>query len=593
MATLVLDPRFSFENFVVGTANRLAAAAAKRVAEAPGRIYNPLFIYSGSGLGKTHLVTALGHLARRLHPDVQVEYDTLERFMDGVLASVEAGERDAFFHGRIQVRGVLILDDVQFLADRHRTQEELLRVWDLLAAAGTHIILASDRPPHEIDQLDQRLLTRVSGGLIVDMGAPDYETRVAILRRKLEEQKQELGAGVAESLARLSFGNVRELQGALNRILAVQELEQRVVAADDVETLIGYQASESEADEFRDFLEDISETVEEVVTRAPGERQLADAILRWEADGFRTRRLEAALEHEHGPGGIEPIIRGFEADVERLREITGEIGALDPHAPELRRRELLMDPDRITEVEALLADVRERTLPFREPPAGPDLDALELPGSGFALRAARAAIERPGTRYSPLFVHGEDAATRTRLLAAIARALRGFGMTAPVAYVEGRDFAFELIRALEHNRVEVWRQRYRRAGALVIDEVDGLAGTERAQEELFHLFEALQRTGAQLVFAAADPPATLTGLEDRLRTRLASGLVVDLENGTTPADALAAPAAAGTAPAEVAIAVLEPEHRDEPGREDPLFRSAEKIAWRWPYLDDLLLEAPD
>lgn len=590
MSTLALDARFAFENFVVGTANRLAFAAAKRVSESPGTTYNPLFIYSASGLGKTHLVTAIGNHAQRLHPDLQVEYDTLERFMDQVLAAVEAGKRDAF-GGRFDRRGVLILDDVQFLAGRHRTQEELLRAWDLLAAQGTHVILTSDRPPHEIDELDQRLLTRFSGGLIVDIGAPDYETRVAIVRRKAAEQAQKLLSGVAEALARLAFGNVRELQGALNRILAVQELEERQVSASEVQRLLGRQASADERDEFQNFLADISETVEAVVTDSSSERQLGDAILRWESEGYRTRRLEAALGDPGEPAAVEALVRGFEADVERLREIGGEMAALDPGAPEMRRSELLKDPDRVAEAELLLADVRERMLPFDEPPRGSSLAELGLDPDSFELRTAAAVVELPGERYSPLFLHGDDRSHVGAFAAALARALADRHQV-PVAYVRADTFVAELIGAIGQNRAEAWRQRYRRAHVLVVEGVERLAETERAQEELFHLFESLQREGAQLIFAASGPPRALSGMDDRLRTRLASGLVLDL---SAPAPE---PAAAGELLLEDAVdggtsPAAEPDARRAVlpiGAADAALRSREKVLWDWPYLEDLLVE---
>jgi chromosomal replication initiator protein len=216
-----LDPRNTFDSYIVGTANRLAAAAAKRVAESPGAAYNPLFLYSESGLGKTHLIMAIGNHVRRVHGDIEVVYDTLEHLMEGVMEAIQAGERDAF---RTRLRGasVLLLDDVQFLAGRRGAQEELLRSWDGLTARGGQVVLASDRPPAEIDGLDQRLLSRFSGGLMADLSLPDYETRVAIVRHKAEERGHLLSAGVAEALAKHAFGNVRELQGALNRIIAVQ-----------------------------------------------------------------------------------------------------------------------------------------------------------------------------------------------------------------------------------------------------------------------------------------------------------------------------------------------------------------------------------
>src|SRR5690606_17115888 len=176
-------------------------------------------------------------------------------------------------------------------------------------------------------------------------------------------------------------------------------------------------------------------------------------------------------------------IRGFEADVERLREIAGEISALEPDAPELVRRDVLRDPDRLAEAEALLGEVRERTRPLPAPPEGFTFERLSLSPDLFAVRAAVAAAEQPGTRYNPFFVHGPARSGRSELLAALGERLQRAAPEGSVAYVHGAEFAAELIHALERNRVDGWRARYRRASALIVDDIDALAGTERAQDE--------------------------------------------------------------------------------------------------------------
>ncbi|HEX6939401.1 MAG TPA: DnaA/Hda family protein [Longimicrobiales bacterium] len=602
MSPIELDARFTFDTFIVGAANRLATAAARRVADSPGSTYNPLFIYSASGLGKTHLVTAVGHHARRVYPEMRVVFDTLEQFMGDIMTAIEAGERDAF-RRRVGDVGLLILDDVQFLAGRHRTQEELLRIWDAISARGGQVILTSDRPPHEIDALDDRLLSRFSGGLIVDIGAPDYETRVAIVRRKSEERGHVLHDGVAEALARIAFGNVRELMGGLNRLLAVQELEGRAVAAEEVPAILGVARGEGDSDEFAAFLADISDTVSEIVDTTAAERRLADAILRWEGEGYRTRRLDAALQAGIADDAVEAVIRAFEADVERQREIASEISALEPDAPELVRRDILRDPDRLAEAEALLGEVRERTRPLPPPPEGFTFERLALSPDLFAVRAAVAAAEQPGARYNPLYVYGPPGSGRTALLAALGERLQRAAPDEPVAYVDGAEFAAELIQAIERNRVDGWRARYRRARALLLDDLDALEGTERAQEELFHLFDALQRSGAQLAFTASRPPQELTGIEARLRTRLESGLVVELPAANLAEGALIEPdaPAASASGAEGAPAGQEvgdagaagagegaaPERPEGP---DPWFLSHEKVLWSWPYVEDRLIE---
>ncbi|MFO7893576.1 MAG: DnaA/Hda family protein [Longimicrobiales bacterium] len=599
-----LDPRFTFDAFVVGPANRLAVAAAKRVADAPGSTYNPLFIYSASGLGKTHLLTAIGHQAHKLH-DADVTFETLERLMEAISDAVEAGERDAL-RGRLRETGVLLLDDVQFAAGHRQTQEELIRAWDTLSSRGAQVVLTSDRPPQEIDGLDERLLSRLSGGLIVDMSAPDYETRVAIARRKAEERGRPLSPEVCQAVGRIAFTNVRELQGALNRIIAVQELEDRTVEPDEVVQLLGV-AAERGRDEFGEFLSDITGTVSSVVEEA--DRLVADAILAWEGEGIRTRRLDGALNGTLTTGQAEELIRRFEHDVARLRQIAREIRTLDADARELEAP-VLRDPDRVAEAESLLARVRERQKPPPAPPEGPGLDALA--GDSLALRAARAVADAPGEAYNPLYVMGPDGAGKSTLLIALGNTLIADTGLA-VAYLGGETFSQALIDAIEHDRLDAWRTRFRRADVLILDDLDTFAEMERAQEELFHLFEELHRHGRQLVFAAASPPQEL-GVPDRLRSRLEGGLVVELD----PSAALRTDAAMGAGPAR--DPGREPAPSPAPAGDDDAGAtggepdagveqdssqtqssspargsvwSREKVLWEWPYPGDWIEEALD
>lgn len=578
MSAVELNPRFTFDTYVVGGANRLAVAAARRVAESPGASYNPLFVYSASGLGKTHLLSSIGNHASRIHPEVVVTYDSMEHFLERAMRAIEAGERESF-RSSFAGTALLLLDDVQFLAGKHRTQEELLRVWDVLTARGGQVVLASDRPPQEIDGIDDRLLSRFSGGLIVDIGAPDLETRVAILRRKAEEHGQRLEPGVEETLARSTFSNVRELQGALNRILAVQELEGRKVDAEEAARILGMPPPEQRAgaSEFSDFMAEISSAVDDVLSHSAQERQIADAILRWEGEGYRTRRLEGALGEELDAEALEALIRRFEADVDRLREMANEVRSLDPAAPELARQDLLRDPDRLADAEALLAQVRERARPLPGAPAELTFADGRLSPSLLAVRAAQAVAQAPGgERYNPLYVHGPEGGVRSVLLAALANRTTELHPDLPVAWVQGPTFAAELIDALERNMVGAWRERWCRARVLLVDDVDALAGTERAQEELFHIFDALARSGAQLAFGASQPPQRLGEIEERLKSRLGSGLVV----AAADRDEEAAATRGGPAPGAQA-------------RGDEWFLDREKLLWAWPYPEQWLIEELD
>ncbi|MGH7535318.1 MAG: DnaA ATPase domain-containing protein, partial [Gemmatimonadales bacterium] len=186
--TVTLNPLHRFDTFVVGAANRAAITAAKAVAEAPGTVYNPLFIYARPGLGKTHLLMGIGHAARAIDPRLAVEYLTLDEFVEAFHAAIGAGHGEAYRKRFLDV-DLLLVDDVQFLTHRREMQAELLRLTDALQTANRQIVLTSDRPPGEIEALDERLIRRFAGGLVIDVSAPDYETRVAILRRKAEERR--------------------------------------------------------------------------------------------------------------------------------------------------------------------------------------------------------------------------------------------------------------------------------------------------------------------------------------------------------------------------------------------------------------------
>jgi chromosomal replication initiator protein len=578
--SLEIDRRLTFDTYIVGTSNRLAAAAARRIAEAPGSAYNPLFLYSASGLGKTHLIMAVGNHLARVNPQLTVIYATLEHLMEGVMEAIQAGERDAF-RSRLRGVSVLLLDDVQFLAGRRGAQEELLRAWDSLFARGGQVVMASDRPPAEIDSLDERLLSRFSGGLIADLSVPDYETRVAIVRKKAEERGQTLVAGVAEMLARVVFSNVRELQGGLNRVLAVQELDDRRVSADEVARLLGLEQEQLASDEFGAFLTEIAGTVVDVVARITPEQKIADAILRWEGEGYRTAQLEAVLSTLPAEEQVDAAIAGYEAAVARLLEVAGAIRQLDPNAGELARLDVLRNPDRVGDAEALLEQVQDRMRPLPQPPGRPGFDDLALNPELLAVRAARAVAQAPGDRYNPFFIHAAPGAGKTSLATALALQFAETHGVGTAAFITGDEFAAELITAIKANRVDGWRARYRRARLLVIDGVDALMGTERAQEELFHFFDSARRAGVQLVFTAALPPRELLGFEERLRTRLESGLVVDLLP-TEADEALSA---------ELAAAVAEAvEHGPEP---DPWFTNGEKVLLAWPYLQELMVQEQD
>ncbi|HEX6939244.1 MAG TPA: chromosomal replication initiator protein DnaA [Longimicrobiales bacterium] len=223
-----LNERYTFDRFVVGANNQLSAAACRAVAEAPARIYNPLFIYGGVGLGKTHLMHAIGHATLARDPSRRVAYISSERFTNDLIASIQAG-RMPEFRRRYREIDLLLIDDVQFLGEKERTQEEFFHTFNALYDAQRQIVLTSDRPPKEIPGLEERLVSRFEWGLVTDIKPPDLETRVAILRKKAEEDSLVLADEVLEFIARHCRSSVRELEGAIIKLLAYSSLTRREI----------------------------------------------------------------------------------------------------------------------------------------------------------------------------------------------------------------------------------------------------------------------------------------------------------------------------------------------------------------------------
>jgi len=213
-----LNPRYTFSAFVVGNSSRFAQAACRAVADSPSRAYNPLFLYGGVGLGKTHLMHAVGHAVWQNHRQ-RVAYVTSESFMNQMITSIQEN-RMAEFRTRYRTVDVLLVDDIQFLAGKDRTQEEFFHTFNALQEVNRQIVITSDRPPREIPTLEERLRTRFEGGLMADIQPPDFETRLAILRSKLGPSQGWVGEDVLSFIAHNIKKNIRELEGALTRVLA-------------------------------------------------------------------------------------------------------------------------------------------------------------------------------------------------------------------------------------------------------------------------------------------------------------------------------------------------------------------------------------
>ncbi len=234
---VALDPRFTFDTFVTASSNRLAHAAAQAVAENPGRSYNPLFIYGDSGLGKTHLLHAIGNYVQENFPARSVLYVTTETFMNDFVDSLRMSTTIAFKR-RYRVCDVLLIDDVQFMQNKEGLQEEFFHTYNDLHGAGKQIVLTSDRPPKSIDTLEDRLRSRFLSGLITEVDPPDIETRLAILRSKAEADQEKIPDDVLEFIATHVKDNIRELEGALIRVTAFASLNGEPVSLDLAERVL-------------------------------------------------------------------------------------------------------------------------------------------------------------------------------------------------------------------------------------------------------------------------------------------------------------------------------------------------------------------
>ena len=606
-----LDPRLTFGSFVVGPSNQLASAAARRAAESPGTSYNPLFLYSAPGLGKTHILTAIAHKSDEDEASRKVEYMALEEYLDRLERSLQAGQSDGlrYLYGDLDI---LLVDDVQFLTDQPEAQEMLLKTLERLTAAGGQIVLASDRPPADINGLNARLLSRFSGGLIVDLGAPEYETPRG-------NHSQEGGGARAEASRRASrrpwprrpSRTCARLGGVLNKIFAMQDLEDRRVSLDDVGALMAEQDKAASlaggSEEFDDFLDDLASSVADAVEdrEEPWQKAIRETIDSAERQGVSALRLEA-LQDGSEPEAWEKIVEDFKADIQRLNEIDNELERLGNPWPEAAQG-ILEDPGRLEEAEALLTSVRERQRPFPKLGEGSqlhDLDGFE----NIAMKAAAQLVGEERPEYNPLYVWSSDEGIGRTLLAAVGRTYREAHPDSRMAVGSVEVFANDFIRALGDGVAGAWRERWWTVDLLLVHRIQELSETERAQDEFFHLFEALKRRGARIMLAADRPPSAIDSIDDHLRSRFEGGLVLELSSGSASDlelleveeaqdDSIFVPALEGdsvgsggdSGQAEpVPIAVAEP-----PQKGGAWFPGPENMVIYWPKLDELLMEELD
>ena len=229
-----LNPNYTFDSFVVGNNNRFAHSASLAVAESPGEVYNPLFLYGGVGLGKTHLMHSIAHFINSNNPELKILYVSSENFTNELIEAIRNGNNTAMTKFREKYRNidVLLIDDIQFIIGKESTQEEFFHTFNELYLAKKQIVISSDKPPKEMETLEERIRSRFECGLIADIGSPDYETRMAILRRKEEIDNFILDDEILNYIATNIKSNIRELEGALNKLLAYSNLEKKEITMD-------------------------------------------------------------------------------------------------------------------------------------------------------------------------------------------------------------------------------------------------------------------------------------------------------------------------------------------------------------------------
>lgn len=503
------EPRATFDRFVVGANNHLAAAAARAVAESPGSAYNPLFIYGGHGLGKSHLLSAVAALTATRWPDIEVRREDGAHFAAAYAASLSSGETDVFLAAYARV-GMLLLDDVHELAGHAAAQVGLAGVVDALVDNGRQVVLSAEALPQDIDMVDEALLSTLSQGLLVDLSPPDLETRVAILSRMATEQGLDLSADVVDDLARREYHDIKELGVALDEIAERQKKP----------------APQLNSGEFASFLSDVQVVVQQHVESWRG--RLREAIAHWQAEGYRTGVLERAIDLPRAPD-VAGLTATFSAAVDHLRNLERHARQLDPS---LVGHPVFRDPERMTEAE----DLVERAVGGETPSKGPipslSRDAFEVGASNqMAVHAADAVVAEPAVRYNPLVIYGPSGVGKTHLVNAIGNALlQRSGATAIVACVNAQELVDELIEAVRDGSVDRWRARYRSTAALIVDDIQFLGGKERTQEEFFGIFNALIETRKQVILTSDRVPADITDLEARLRSRFEGGLVVPIQS---------------------------------------------------------------
>lgn len=323
------EERFTFDRFVIGGSNELAARAARKVAENPGTSYNPLFVHGRTGVGKSHLLHAIARYVATISFDAIVRVETAGAIADRLTEALAEGDADRFVESYLPV-DFLLVDEVERFAGMERTQIELCTVIERMLAEGRQLVLASTVPPGELAGFTPELLALITRGLVVTIGSPDPATIRLVATETARERGVALPSSLVEAFAARGFPDVGSLREAVRSVIQAAEEKGREVRPEDLTVLAtrsGDLRGGGRADEFGSFLDDVSRTLATVVETAPWRRRIAEAILRWEGEGIRTGRLEEAL-HADTPLDVDSFLMAFSRDAERLVTIRRELAAM-------------------------------------------------------------------------------------------------------------------------------------------------------------------------------------------------------------------------------------------------------------------------
>lgn len=545
--TTGLDPRLTFATVVSGAANQLALAAARAVAESPRPPFNPLVVCGPVGLGKTHLLHAIGHRALEVAPRATVLLARWPELVGRWQAARTVGHAVDPLTS-LREASLLLLDECDGLARPGASRDALLAMLEERLTQRRTTVIALEQPPTELLVPEDPACRLLVGGLVVELAAPDSAMRWEMLHRLSEESGTPLSPGVLEEIAALPFESTLELVGAAHRLLAFQSVsptplepgQARVLVTGVVDearpdagvpaapvaparpALEPRDAAVRELDEFGSFLSDVVASVSEQIDE--WRARIADAIARWGGDGYSVTRLDALLRQETPPQP-DLVLQGFEADIAELQRLEA---ALVETAPGIEVPPVFRDPDRVGAAADFLEQTRVRELADSLPQSQFLLENLvEGSANREALEAARFIVSSPAEAPRPLLIVGDSGVGKTHLLHGIGNALVKQDYRGVVCQTL-HGFQAPLLEADESGQLASWRRRHRWVTALLLDDLHLVSPRPVVQEELAGLLDRLGADGAPVVVTSAVPLAALEGVSPQLLARLGAGQTVEL-----------------------------------------------------------------